>query len=93
MSLKNIKGLKMKPTELLHPEQRGTSKAYLVRELNSARQYSLGENRAIHIQQTAPAACCSSGLKKTLSFTMRLFNSGYFSIPYAKVDKNRNYGA
>lgn len=34
MSFKTIKGLKMKPAELLHLEQRRTSKAYLVRELH-----------------------------------------------------------
>jgi len=36
MSKKNIKGLKMKPNELLHPEQRLSSKAYLVNKLRKA---------------------------------------------------------
>ncbi|KAF5437858.1 hypothetical protein C5S35_01950 [Candidatus Methanophagaceae archaeon] len=89
--LKKIKGLKMKPTELLHPEQRRTSKAYLVRELRKA-VCTWQEQGYPHTTDSIPT-CCSSGLWETISVTMRLSNSGYFSITYTKVDKNRNYGA
>jgi hypothetical protein len=93
MSLKTTKGLKMKAPELLHPEQRCTSKAYLVRELHKA-VCTRREQGYHHTIETT---------RRLLQFRFEEdhfghnapfhFNSGYFSIPYTKVDKNRNYGA
>lgn len=81
----------MKPTDIFNPSQRRPSKAYLVSELHKgilqARAGLSSHNGHPHV------VYCSSGLWKTISVRTRLFDSGHFSIPYTKVDKNRNYGA
>ena len=93
MSLKTIKGLKMKPTELLHPEQRRTSKAYLVSELRKA-VCTWREQGYPHTTDTSHPLLQFRFEEDHFGHNAPFhFNSGYFSIPYTKVDKNRNYGA
>lgn len=61
----------MKPTELLHPNQRRPSKAYLVNELRKT-VYSWQQQYLLQQQSDS----CSSGLKKTIYWKMSLSSSG-----------------